>query len=209
MPAARVRLAPAAALLLSIIATGGTATAQPACPKAVEAGKGIVLTSPDGRKSELRWLAGNRVRVIEENPNVPRGFPRETLTVQGLLGVEVSSASTKAKVDYQPGGDTIFPLALGKQHELTYSSRVEGQQPLQGRMIIAVLEQLEHKIGACTYEALLVARLSELDGGRRTPMRYDVYVPALQAVLKSTLFDEAANAIIETETYEFETIAAK
>lgn len=44
---------------------------------------------------------------------------------------------------------------------------------------------------------------------QRTAVRNDVYAPALQAVLKSTLFDEARGTIIEVESFEFDAIAAR
>ena len=185
------------------------ATAQGACPTAATPGKSIALASPDGRKSEITWLADHRVNVIEHAPDGVRGFPRETITARGLLGLEVVSPVSKARVTYATPPDMIFPLEVGRQHLLEYESQVEGGATLRGTMAVAVLEQLEHKIGECAYQALLVARVSQFADGRQTPTRYEVYVPVLQAVAKSTLFDDASQSIIASETFEYETIATR
>lgn len=197
------------AILVWLAAVAGDANAQTTCPKAAETSKGLSLADAFGRKAEITWQAGNRVRVAEANPAVPRNFPREIIAFRGLMGLETAGPSGKARVSYQTAAESIFPLTVGKQHDLAYTSHVEGQAPLKGVMKIAVIEALQHKIGSCSYEALLVGRYSVFEDGRLTPMRYDVYVPALQAVLKSTLFDETTKAIIEAETYEYETIAVR
>ena len=197
------------AAILTGTATPQLAVAQAACPKEAVTGKGVVLESAIGRKTEIAWLDRGQVKVVEHNTAAPRSFPRELVTLRGLLGVQTSTPSGDAKLSYQTPLEGIFPLEPGKQHEIAYSSQVEGKPALKGRMALAVFEALEHKIGACTYQALLVARFSVFDNGDRTPVRYDVYVPQLQAVLKSTLFDESRNSVIEQETFEFETITAK
>ena len=198
------------AALLAGTAMPRPAAAQAACPKEAVTGKGLVLESATaGRKTEIAWLDRGQVKVVEHNPAAPRSFPRELVTVRGLLGVQTSSPSGTAKLSYETPVEGIFPLEPGNQHELLYASQVEGKPALKGRMGVAVIEALEHMIGECTYQALLVARFSVFDNGDRTPVRYDVYVPQLQAVLKSTLFDESRNAVIEQETFEFETITAK
>ncbi len=185
------------------------ASAQTPCPASAAVGKGLSLSSPDGRKSEITWLADNRVKVNEHAPDGVRGFPRETITARGLLGLEVVSPVSKARVTYGTPPDKVFPLDVGQQHILEYQSQVEGGTALKGTMAVAVLEKLEHKIGECAYEALLVARLSQFADGRQTPTRYEVYVPTLQVVVKSTLFDDASQSIIASETFEYETIAAR
>lgn len=196
-------------VLSTLMLASAPVLANDQCPKGIAPGQGVVLSSPDGRKTEITWLADGRVRVAEQNPAAPSAFPRETITLQGLIGLEMAGPSNKAKVTYDKAVDGVFPLTVGKEFALGYSSRVEGQKPLEGRMTVAVLEEAEQQIGGCTYRVLLVARFSELGGGKRTPVRYDVYAPQLQAVLKSILFDEAGEGLIEPETFEFETIAAK
>lgn len=178
-----------------------------ACPSAPVAGKGITLSSADGRSSGLSWLEANRVRLIEINPAAPKSFPRETLLLHGLLPLQSKSPSAGSRTVYAPEVERIFPLAPGKEFEIAYTSEVEGRPPLKARLALAVVEALQHKVDTCTYDALLIARISEFENGNRTPVRYDVYVPALQAVVKSTMFDEASNAIVEQESFEAEKIA--
>jgi hypothetical protein len=175
----------------------------------VTPGKGIALSSADGRSSILSWLEKDRTRLEEVNPVAPKSFPRETVLSHGLLALEVKSPSARSRTTYAAEADRVFPLAPGKEHEIAYTSEVEGRPPLKARMVIAVTEALQHKIGDCSYDALLVVRISEFENGQRTPVRYDVYVPALQAILKSTMFDEANNAIVEQESFEFEKLAEK
>lgn len=180
-----------------------------ACPSAVMPGKSITLSSADGRSSSVSWLDKGRTRLEEVNPAAPKSFPRETVLSQGLLALDVKSPSARSRITYAPDAERVFPLAPGKEHEIAYTSEVEGRPPLKARMIIAVTEALQHKIGDCSYDALLVVRISEFENGQRTPVRYDVYVPSLQAILKSTMFDEANNAIVEQESFEFEKLAEK
>lgn len=200
-------------LALLAIATASVSAALSfpalACPAAAVIGKSLALSSPDGRSNALSWLDGSRVRLIEGSRAAPKSFPRDTLLLQGLLALETASPTAKSRTTYAPGVEAIFPLVPGKDHEIAYTSQVEGQPPLKARLLLAVPEALQHKIGDCTYEALLVVRMSEFENGQRTPVRYDVYVPALRAILKSTVFDETNNLIVEQESFEFETIAEK
>jgi hypothetical protein len=168
----------------------------PACPAAAVAGQGITLS-----------LDGNRVRLSESNPAAPKSFPREAVLLHGLLPLESRSPSARSRTVYAPEAERMFPLAPGKEHEVAYTSQIEGRPPVRARLALAVVEALQHTIGTCTYDALLIARISEFESGHRTPVRYDVYVPALQAVVKSTMFDEESRAIVEQETFEAEKIA--
>lgn len=117
--------------------------------------------------------------------------------------------SGKVSLQFEQPPESLFPLAIGKQHQITYVVRTDGEPPIKARMTVAAVEALQHAIGACTYEALLVGFLTEFDGGKQTPIRYDVYIPALQAVVKSTTFDAAANTILEAESFEFDAIAPR
>lgn len=187
----------------------GEASAQsPTCPKAAEMGKGVSLTGLDGRRSEITWLAGDRVRIAEQNP-ASRTFPREMIAVRGLVGVEMTRPSGKVTFQFAQPPESVFPLTVGKQSEIVYMVQTDGQPPIKARMMVAAVEALQHTVGACTYDALLVGSITEFEGGKQTPIRYDVYVPALQAVVKSTTFDAGANTILEAESFEFDAIAAR
>lgn len=180
----------------------------PACPNAAETGKAIALTGAGGRRSEVSWLAGGRVRIAEQNP-ASRTFPRETIAVRGLVGVEMVRPSGKVSLQFEHPLESLFPLAIGKQSQISYIVQTDGEPPIKARMTVAAVEALQHSIGACTYEALLIGFITEFDGGKQTPIRYDVYIPALQAVVKSTTFDAAANTILEAESFEFDAIAPR
>ena len=187
----------------------GEASAQsPTCPKAAEMGKGVSLTGLDGRRSEITWLAGDRVRIAEQNP-ASRTFPREMIAVRGLVGVEMTRPSGKVTFQFAQPPESVFPLTVGKQSEIVYMVQTDGQPPIKARMTVSAVEALQHTVGACTYDALLVGSITEFEGGKQTPIRYDVYVPALQAVVKSTTFDAGANTILEAESFEFDAIAAR
>ena len=56
----------ALAVLIACSASRNIAAAQGACPKEATAGKGLVMTSPDGRRGEVTWLDGGRVRIVEQ-----------------------------------------------------------------------------------------------------------------------------------------------
>jgi len=196
-------------LVIALCSAAVLSTSADACPSAAAVGRGITLSSSDGRSATIAWLDANRVRLTEANPAAPKSFPRETVLIYGLLVSDTRSPSARSRMTFTTEAERIFPLAPGTEHEIAYASEVEGRPPLKGRMAIAVTEALQHKVGACTYDALLVARISEFENGQRTPIRYDVYVPALQAIVKSTMFDEANNAIVEQESFEFEAIAEK
>ncbi len=193
---------------LASCAAADAAAQAPACPKAAETGRAITLSGADGRRSEISWLAGERVRIAEQNP-ASRTFPRETIAVRGLVGVEMTRPSGKVILQFAQPPESLFPLAIGKQHEIAYVAQTDGQPAIKARMTVAAVEALQHAVGACTYDALLVGFITEFEGGRQTPIRYDVYVPALQLVLKSTTFDAAANTILEAESFEFDTIAPR
>ena len=138
-----------------------------------------------------------------------RSFPRETIALRGLIGVELTRPSGKAQIKFETPLDPLFPLKVGAQHELVYAAHIEGDKPIRARMTIAAVEALRHVIGTCTYEALLVGSVTQFENGAQTPLRYDVYLPALQAVVKSTTFDAATNALLELESFEFDSIAAR
>ena len=193
---------------LAVCFTTDASAQSPTCPKSAETGKSIALTGLDGRRSEISWLADDRVRIAEQNP-AARTFPRETIAVRGLVGVEMTRPSGKVSLQFAQPPDSLFPLTVGKQTEIAYVVQTEGQPPIKARMTVAAVEALQHAIGACTYDALLVGSITEFEGGKQTPVRYDVYVPALQAVVKSTTFDAAANTILEAESFEFDAIAAR
>jgi len=197
------------AALLAIVAVPiGFSQAQPACPAAATPGNSITLTGLDGRRSEISWLAGDRVRIAEQNP-ASRTFPRETVAVRGLVGVEMTRPSGKVSLQFAQPPESLFPLTVGKQTEIAYAVQTDGQPPIKARMTVAAVEAFQHAIGACTYDAVLVGTITEFEGGKQTPVRYDVYVPALQAVVKSTTFDAAANTILEPESFEFDAIVSR
>lgn len=199
-----------AAVLVGLAATSTVeARAQAACPTEARAGKSLELSSASGRRNVQTLLDGGRVRIAEQNPASPTSFPRTTVALRGLLGLQIETGGSKASIDYGAPAEALFPLAVGRQHVIEYASQIGGGTPLKARMAMAIIEPVRHEIGGCAYDALLVVRFSEFEDGRRTPMRYDVYVPRLQAVLKSTLLDEEKRAIIEGETFEFETIVEK
>lgn len=203
-----VKVAMFAAQLAFIAIPSGSALSQSTCPKVASSGKSIALTATDGRRSEISWLAGDRVRITEQNAT-SRTFPRETIAVRGLIGTEMTRPSGKVTFQFAQLPDSLFPLTVGKQSEIAYTVQTDGQPPIKARMTVAAVEALQHTIGACTCEALLVGTITEFEGGKQTPVRYDVYVPALQAVVKSTTFDAAANTILEAESFEFDAIAAR
>lgn len=178
------------------------------CPKGASSGKSITFTGTDGRRSEISWLSGDRVRISEQNA-ASRTFPRETIAVRGLVGIEMTRPSGKVAFQFAQPPESLFPLTVGKQAEIAYVVQTAGQPPIKARMTVAAVEALQHAIGGCTYDALLVGSVTEFEGGKQTPIRYDVYVPALQAVVKSTTFDAAANTILEAESFEFDTIASR
>jgi hypothetical protein len=185
-------------------------TAQPACPRAVETGRGIELaTTGGGRTAVLTWLDAERVRIAELSPSSPRSFPRETIAVRGLIGVDLSWPGSKVRLEFAAPLGALFPLVPGRQHELDYVAAREGRPPLKGRMTLAVIEPLQHTVGVCTYDALLIGSVSTFEDGTQSPMRYDVYVPALHAVVKSTMFAVETHALLEQETFEFDSIAAR
>ena len=203
-----VKVAVLSLQLASVAIPMRPALSQSNCPKSAEAGKSIILTGLDGRRSKISWLAGDRVRIVEQNP-ASRTFPRETIAVRGLVGIEMSRPSGKVSLQFAQPPDSLFPLAVGKQTEIAYVAQTDGQPPIKARMTVAAVEALQHKIGACAYEALLVGTITEFEGGKQTPIRYDVYVPMLHAVVKSTTFDAAANTILEAESFEFDAIASR
>lgn len=202
------RSSTALAALFAAVTLAASARAQPACPTAAQSGKALALSAPDGRKSEIAWLDGDRALITEQKP-ASRTFPREALTFRGLVALEQTRPSGKAKLEFASPLASLFPLAIGKEHQLAYTVRAEGQQAIKARMTIAAVEALKQEIGKCTYDALLVGAVIEFEGGKQSPVRYDVYIPALQAVVKSTTFDAATNTILEAESFEYEAIAAK
>ena len=195
-----VQLALASALCGASVEARGQA--QTPCPKEAQASKSIELSSRDGRKSVITWLDGNRTRIVEPNAKPVR----EITLVRGLLALEIARPDAKARITYLSPTDPLFPLRVGQQHEIAYVSQVEGQKAFKGIMTIAVVEAVQHAIGACTYDAVLLGRFSAFEDGKVSAMRYDVYAPALQAVLKSAVFDDAGKAVIEAETFEFDAI---
>lgn len=205
-----MRLAPATFTMIAL-ACGYPVDAwsqTDSCPKTAASGESITFTGSDGRRSEVSWLPGDRVLIAEQNP-ASRTFPRETIAVHGLVGIEMTRPSGTVTFQFAQPPDSLFPLTVGKQSEIAYVVQTQGQPPIKARMTVAAVEALQHAIGACTYDALLVGSVTEFEGGKQTPIRYDVYVPALQTVVKSTTFDAAANTILEAESFEFDTIAAR
>lgn len=203
--------------LLSVIVALATASvsalhpaaAQPACPSSAAAGSSITLSASHGRSSVLTWLDNVRVRITEQNPAAARTFPRETIAIRGLIATELSWPGSKVRLEFAAPLEELFPLVPGRQHEFAYVALRDGQPPLKARMTLAVIEQLTHAVGACSYEAVLVGSVSTFEDGTQSPMRYDVYVPALSAVVKSTMFAVETHALLEQETFEFESIAAR
>ena len=196
----------AAALAVLSAAVPADARAQSDCPSGNQAAKGLVLTAPSGRRAELTWLPGGSVRIAETHASAPRSFPRETIASRGLIGTDLAWPGSKVQLKFDAPLDGLFPLVVGRQHELSYVAHRAGQPPLKGLLTLAVVEALRHAIGKCEYDAVLVASISAFEDGTQTPMRYDVYVPALQSVVKSTMFDSARNMVLEQESFEFEDI---
>ena len=153
----RVVAAAAGVALLAVASQGSPqAWAQSPCPTAAVTGKGITLSSPAGRTSDITWLADGRTRIADRNPAAPRNFPRETISFRGLIPVELTRPSGKAQLKFDGLLDTLFPLSLGKQHELYYVSEAAGRAPVRAKYALAVLEELKHTLGTCTYDAVLV-----------------------------------------------------
>jgi hypothetical protein len=208
MPRRQLLVSMTSAALVTAFTFLPGALAQSSCPASAEPGRSVVLTSAAGRKSEITWLDANRVRIIEESPG-SRTFPRETISFRGLIGVELSRPTGTVRLQFSAPLEGLFPLVVGRQQQLDYSAGADGQPPIKARMTIAAIEPLKHGIGRCTFDALLIGSLIEFESGGQAPVRYDVYIPALQVVAKSTTFDAVTNSVLESESFEYDAISSK
>ena len=170
---------PRLVVLLALVCLLGPTVEASECPNSKSAKAGFVLER-GGTKAQIRPASDHFVHAINLYPG---GKKQDVIYFRGLF--VVSRFDDSARTINIPLSDlrTIFPLALNTRRAITYASAQPGRIGVTVSLEMTVTGLENVRLGACSYEVMIIRNQFMNAEGRVTYEDTDLYSAELGFLL--------------------------